>query len=168
MGYIDVSAQALTFLLSVVLGVLLCLLYDIIRVLHQTCIKGFFEVLVCDLLFWGIAAMLTFCFLIIRCQGAVRVFVLFGQFVGFIAVRFTVSRFFIAVLLRISSLLSFCVGNLSSLFYKVAALIEKRIKKILIILKKVLQHKYKLLYNLLKARSKHGKIHSEPTETGEM
>ena len=168
MGYIDVSAQALTFLLSVALGALLCLMYDIVRVLHKTCVKGFAEVLVCDLLFWVTAAMLTFCFLIIRCQGMVRGFVLFGQLIGFIAVRFTVSRFFVAFLLCVSKLISLCLGTVSSVIGKCTALIEKKTKKFLTKLKKVLQHKRKLLYNLLKTRIKREKRRSGQTNVKEM
>ena len=53
MGYVDVSHQAVTFLLSVILGSVLCLIYDIFRVIHKLYINGFFEVLVTDLLFFG-------------------------------------------------------------------------------------------------------------------
>ena len=59
---IDVSAQIVTFLLSLALGAVLCLFYDILRVLHMTSVNGFAEVIVSDLIFWLVAAMATYCF----------------------------------------------------------------------------------------------------------
>lgn len=167
MGYIDVSEQALTFFMSFGLGALLCLLYDIVRALHKTAVKGFFEVLISDLIFWFVAAFITFCFLILRCQGTVRGFVLFGQLAGFLTVRFTLSRFLIKFFVFAVSIFSTCFRAISARLYKSAALLEKNIKKFFNMAKKVLQPKAKLLYNLLKVRSKRKKA-SEQTDFKEI
>ena len=97
MEYININTneQAITFALSIGLGFLFCLFYDVLRVFHRLWLKGFFEVLVSDILFWFVLSVATFCFLIIRCQGSVRVYVLFGQTLGFLAARFTISKLFV-------------------------------------------------------------------------
>lgn len=154
MGYIDVSAQALTFLMSLGLGAVLCLLYDVVRALHKTFIKGFLEVLVCDILFWCVAAFLTFCFLIIRCFGSVRVFVLVGELIGAVITRYTLSRLFLPFLSKILRLISAVGGFLRVGFGKLFISVEKIIKKMLLIVKKGLQPKALLLYNLLNVRNK--------------
>lgn len=152
MGYIDVSYQAVTFLLSTVLGAVMCLLYDILRALHKRTLKGFFEVFVSDLLFWSIAAMLTFCFLIIRCNGNVRGFVIVGQAIGFVAVRLTLSRYFLAGINWIMSVFSCIFRWIGRFIAKMFRIPKNILKKILKYAKKLLQHKCKLMYNLLKVR----------------
>ena len=154
MGYIDVSAQALTFLMSLGLGAVLCLLYDVVRALHKTFIKGFLEVLVCDLLFWITAAVLTFCFLIIRCNGTVRGFVLVGELIGAVVTRYSLSRLFLPFLSKLLKLISDVFGFLRVGFGKLFKSVEKIIKKMLLIVKKGLQPKALLLYNLLKVKNK--------------
>ncbi len=162
MGYIDVSEQALTFLMSMALGVVLCLLYDLVRVLHSTCIKGFFEVLVCDLLFWGIAAVITYCFLIIRCQGSVRGFVLIGQLIGAVVTRFTLSRIFLLVLTKLFYCISRFFSMIRGLLAKVFRVPKNILKKMLYNAKKGLQHKALLLYNYKKLKAKNSEGESAP------
>lgn len=153
MDYIDTTNQVATFLWSLALGALMCLLYDVVRVLHKFSIKGFFEVMISDIMFWFIVALFTFCFLVLRCQGEVRGYVLAGQAIGFTAARFTVSRFFVLGLSSLFKAISKLLGTFGKGFHFIAAVCEKNIKKILKYIKKVLQHKAKLLYNQLKMRS---------------
>jgi hypothetical protein len=152
MGYINVSYQAATLGLSIVLGVVLCLLYDLVRALHKICIKGFFEVLVCDVVYFGISAVITFCFLIIRCQGEVRLFVLVGQLVGFVALRLTVSRFVLKVFILILSFIFRAFEFIGSTLVAFLKKLKNFFKKMLIYAKKLLQPKCKLLYNQVKVR----------------
>ena len=94
MGYINTDNQVVTFLWSLVLGVAMCLAYDVVRAFHKVSVKGFFEVMLLDLLFWGTWSLITFSFLVLRCKGEVRAYVLFGQAVGFIITRISVSKLF--------------------------------------------------------------------------
>ncbi len=152
MGYIDVSYQAVTFFLSVGLGVLMCVFYDILRALHRASLKGFFEVLVTDILFWSISAFLTYCFLLLRCQGNVRGFVLIGQLIGFLTVRVTVSRWLLKAFAWFFGLFFAVFKVISAKFYQLAEKSEKNIKKSFNKLKKHLKVRAKLLYNQLKVK----------------
>ncbi len=154
MGYIDVSAQAMTFLMSVGVGAVFCLMYDFVRALHKLSINGFIEVLVCDLLFWGIAAFFTFCFLVIRCNGSVRGFVLVGELIGAVVTRFTLSRLFLPFLIKLFTVISKVFSFFGRGIGKVFKTLEKIIKKLLLKAKKVLQHKAILLYNYKRNQSK--------------
>ncbi len=154
MGYINTDNQVFTFLWSLVLGVAMCLAYDIVRAFHKVSVKGFFEVMLSDLLFWGLWSLITFSFLILRCKGEVRAYVLFGQAIGFIIARISVSklfyRFFTFVLRASVRMFAFFGSNVR----KTMECLEKNIKKILKLIKKGLQHKVKLLYNQLKVHKK--------------
>lgn len=146
---IDVSAQAVTFLLSLALGALLCLFYDILRVLHMTSVNGFAEVIVSDLIFWLVAAMATYCFLLIRCLGQIRLYVLFGILVGFLIVHFTVSNIFMKIMRSVFKALYAVIGFIKKILLFVFSPIMRFLKKLSFKVKKFLQDKAGLLYNRL-------------------
>ena len=144
---IDVSAQAVTFLLSLALGAVLCLFYDILRVLHMTSVNGFAEVIVSDLIFWLVAAMATYCFLLIRCLGQIRLYVLFGILVGFLIVHFTVSSIFMKIMRSVFKALYAVIGFIKKILLFVFSPIMRFLKKLSFKVKKFLQDKAGLLYN---------------------
>ncbi len=154
MGYINTDNQVFTFLWSLVLGVAMCLAYDVIRAFHKVSVKGFFEVMLLDLLFWGAWSLITFSFLILRCKGEVRAYVLFGQAIGFIIARISVSKLFYRFFTFVLRALARIFEILGSNVCKTVGCLEKNIKKILKTIKKGLQHKVKLLYNQLKVHNK--------------
>lgn len=162
MEYININTneQAITFALSIGLGFLFCLFYDVLRVFHRLWLKGFFEVLVSDILFWFVLSVATFCFLIIRCQGSVRVYVLFGQTLGFLAARFTISKLFVKALTVTFTIISKGFQRLGGAIGKIMLKCEKIFKKMLKCVKKLLQDKAILLYNQLKVfpRGRRNKI----------
>ena len=162
MEYININTteQVMTFVLSIGLGFLFCLLYDILRVFHKLWLKGFFEVLVSDILFWFVLSVVTFCFLIIRCQGSVRVYVIFGQTLGFVVARITVSKLFMRLLTAIFTIISKCFNRFFGMMGEFLSKCEIFLKKLLNKAKKLLQDKAILLYNHLKVctREKGDKI----------
>lgn len=154
MGYIDTNNQVFTFLWSLVLGVAMCLAYDVVRAFHKVSVKGFFEVMLLDLLFWGTWSLITFSFLVLRCKGEVRAYVLFGQALGFVITRISVSKLFYHIFTLILKVFRRIFEFFGSNVRKAIECLEKNIKKSLKYIKKVLQHKVKLLYNQLKVHKK--------------
>ncbi len=154
MYFIDVSAQLITFLLSILLGAIMCVCYDLLRAMHKAFLKGFFEVLITDILFWIIWGFITFCFLIINCGGEVRLYVLIGLSIGFITVRMLLSRY----ILKFFNL-CFCViykilHFISAFLCRIFVPMNKYFKKIAINTKKVLQERINLLYNHVNTKNK--------------
>ncbi len=154
MGHIDVAEEALTFLMSVCLGGVFCFLYDIVRALHKTTVNGFFEVLVLDLVFWAVLTLGTFSFLVLRCLGRVRLYVIIGELCGFTAVRLTLSKIIVNVFSAVFSLTVSLFGRFFDCLLKVTVGFEKKFKKNVQSSKKLLQHYTVLLYNQLKLRLK--------------
>ena len=98
MWEININDQIVTLLFSLVLGAAVCVLYDAFRAIrcavdHST-VAVFFE----DILFWVLAALVNFIFLMGRTGGGLRGYVFIGEIVGFFVFRFTVSRFTVAAL----------------------------------------------------------------------
>lgn len=83
------AAMLYAFLLGGVLGVI----YDMFKldriIFRRSTVTVFFE----DIIFWLIAAFLTFCLLLITANGQVRLYVLFFVFISFFVYYFTLSRF---------------------------------------------------------------------------
>lgn len=152
MGYIDVSYQTVTFLLSIALGATLCVFYDILRVLHKHSIKTVIGVFVSDILFWLVASVGTFFFLILRCNGRLRSFVLIGIFIGFTAVRSTVSRFVFWFFDKVMGVLVGILHFVSKQIGRIFIHINKISINSMSLCKKLLQPKVKLLYNHLRLK----------------
>ena len=80
---VESLTQIYTFLLSIALGGAVGVVYDVFRAFRRAIpfrkISVFFQ----DVIFWLIACIVFFCFLLVRCEGQIRFFALFGMFSGF-------------------------------------------------------------------------------------
>lgn len=146
---VDVEGQVVTFLMSLILGAVICFIYDVFKTMHLIFLKGFFEVLVTDLLFWLLSGFLTYLFLIIRCNGIVRGYVICGAVLGFVTFRLTLSKLFLRtmrfIVVALMSILHFILAKCSFILL----CINKYLKKVKNAVKKVLQKSIKVMYNLL-------------------
>lgn len=97
MWEINISNQAQTFLFSMLFGVLMCLLYDVIRALNKNG-GGSVIIFFRDILFWIHGAILTFLFLLSRTNGEIRGYVLIASLIGFFICRVTLSKIFFPIL----------------------------------------------------------------------
>jgi len=83
------------------MGAVICVLFDIFRVMRMfvrpTVLSAFWQ----DIVFWLVAAVLTYCFLLAYCYGITRGYVLFGELLGFLLCRFTLSAVLIAAMSRV-------------------------------------------------------------------
>ena len=88
------SHQLITFLLSVALGAVFCILYDLFRFFHKKYSPPWIAVFLGDVLYFALTAVVTFCFFIMFSKGMIRVYVYFGELLGFIFCRFSLSKLF--------------------------------------------------------------------------
>lgn len=90
--------QLLTFLYSIIFGVMLCLFYDIFRALRKTVIYSAIAIALQDIFFWIVVALSSFLFLLSRTNGEIRLYVIIGQAIGFMLSRISVSVVFLRLL----------------------------------------------------------------------
>ena len=150
MGHIDVAFQTYTFLWSVSLGAGFCVVYDFLRALHKLKVKGAVAVFVTDILFWLIAALVTYCFLILTSKGRIRLFVIIGIFLGFLIFRLVLSKIVLAVFVKILSIFEIILYTTSDFVGRILSTINKTFKNIANTIKKLLQPRVKVLYNYIK------------------
>lgn len=94
MWEINNALQVINLLYSAAFGIIICLIYDILRSLR--CVFSFKNstVFFQDILFFIILAITVFCFLIVTTNGQLRGYIIFGIILGFLICRFTFSKAF--------------------------------------------------------------------------
>ena len=146
MWEINNSLQILSFLRSILLGVLLCVLYDFIKSARLTVDFSDIAIFLQDIIYSCISAFVTFIFLLSVTNGEMRGYVISGILAGFIISRFTLSRLIGKFLKIIFGGIKMLFGGFLRWFYlKFDRLCEKIIK----ICKKTLKSVKKLLKNLM-------------------
>lgn len=97
MWEISLADQTLTFLLSLLGGGVLCLLYDLFRIFRLSRNTSSLGMFVEDVLYFVLCGFLTFCFFIVRCSGEIRGYVLLGELLGFLVCRCTLSAVLLCI-----------------------------------------------------------------------
>ena len=86
---VSLSAQTAYFLWSLALGLALGLLYDAVRAGRMVLRAGRIHILISDIVFFAVCGVITSLFALPFNKGDVRVFILFGEAVGFLTYRLT-------------------------------------------------------------------------------
>ena len=92
---INIAEQTVSFFISLALGGFFCLFYDLFRAARKVHSFKPLLVFVSDILFFTVCAVITFCFLLSLTEGFIRGYFIFGILLGFSAVFFSISRFFL-------------------------------------------------------------------------
>lgn len=140
MWEINATDQIFTLLLSIGSGVLFSLVYDIFKAYRLTAHKGTWAVFSEDVVFSLICTFLTFCLLMLRTKGQLRMFVFLGEGAGFFAARWLLSpytvrflrcifRFFSALYKKVVTFLSVTAEKSFAFFIKIFKKFHKTIKK---------------------------------------
>lgn len=87
------SQQTVYFLYSILFGIILSVLYDIVRILRFCGFNRAWQIVLSDVLYFVLCAFLTVLFALPFNKGEVRYFVLFGEALGFVLYRFTVGEY---------------------------------------------------------------------------
>ena len=145
MWEINNSLQRLSFLRAVVLGVLLCVLYDFIKSARLTVNFSDIAIFLQDIIYSLVASFITFIFLLSVTNGEMRGYVILGILVGFILSRITLSRLLCKFIKLIFGGVKRIFGAVSKGFYTKFDLLTGKMNKIC---KKTLKTVKKLLKNL--------------------
>jgi spore cortex biosynthesis protein YabQ len=144
----EVIHQEMTvFLLSILHGIALAFLYDLLRCLRRTFRHGTAAVAAEDFLFWLTAAFLTFLFAFFETGGVIRGYVAAGIVLGAVFYHFTASTLTI-------KLFSAIFRRMRVVFRGFYQIIWKFLKKTCLFLKKPIEFIKKRGYNVSRNKNK--------------
>ncbi len=143
----DIWEQAATCGYALLLGVVLCLIYDSFRIhrilKHPKRLVVFGE----DILFFAGAAVLVFCFLVIRCDGELRLYVLACSLLGSILFRCSLNKKIFKFRLFAAKKIQKVLTKFKGIGNKLLAWIFARVVRCKKKLKNILKTKKKALEN---------------------
>lgn len=93
------SIQIISFFAALVLGVIISLCYDILRAVRKCGKNSFWAVLVTDIFFSFLSAVVTFLFFMVFTSGQIRFYVIFAEGLGFCICRVSISIIWLKVLM---------------------------------------------------------------------
>ena len=125
MWEINNASQLIAFLLSLAVGCVFCLIYDIFRAVRKSFKRNAAAVFFEDILYSFICGVIGFCFLLGTTGGDMRAFVFVGMGAGFFICRVTLSRVILPVLLFIIRILRRVFGGISRVSAAVFSAIDK-------------------------------------------
>ncbi len=97
MWEINNGFQALSFIYSIISGIILAVFYDIFKAFRISFKLSDIAVFFTDIFYYIISAIASFFFFLSVSDGEIRFNILFGFSVGFLIWRITLSRFFILI-----------------------------------------------------------------------
>lgn len=98
---ITLFSQTTFFLLSILLGAILSLLFDGIRVANAVLKDNLKRVFFEDIFYFILSAVVTFIYILIVNMGEIRVYIIVGEIIGWVLYRFTLGNFIFKIVLII-------------------------------------------------------------------
>lgn len=139
MWEISISNQITTFLLSVLIGMVFCLIYDMGRIIRTRYFLGTVAVFITDVLYFIFIGIFEFCFFLVTCSGEIRSFVFIGNLLGFVLCRATLSKVFVPFGIFMLA----CLHKVFSLFERILIKpISKKHKNAKIFIKTALKKRF--------------------------
>lgn len=134
MWEINLNGQIKTFLLSLVIGVAFCILFDILNIIEEKLYFSKAAVFVTDILLFTGFAFFEFCFFLATENGEIRAFVFVGEIIGFYLCKKTLAVIYVPLILLIIKVTKLMFYRLYCLlirpFLKFFSKISKKILKI--------------------------------------
>lgn len=146
-----INSELIYFLSSIVWGVIILILYDMIRVFRRIVRHNWLVSAIEDILYWILCAFLIFRMMYIRNNGTIRSFSILGMFLGMVVYNQSISPLFVK---GISNLILWFIKLLGRIVHFVSrpiCFIGRRLKWLFLV--------------LFKKGKKTGKIFSKPLKS---
>lgn len=153
-----ISMELQFFLVSILWGVIILVIYDVLRIFRRVVKHKWFFVAVEDVLFWIVSAFLIFRMMYQQNNGTIRGFSILGMTLGMIVYNQSLSQFVVKGISRIFLFINKGIHKILSFLAKPFSIISRRIKRILLFLKKKCNKNRKLFLKALKKDKKQDTI----------
>ncbi len=130
MWEINLSSQVTTYLFSMFLGAVFCIIFDFTRGLRIFGLNSKFVVFITDIIFFLIVTFLNFCFLLTRESGQIRGYVFVGETFGFFTFRLIFSKWLILIFKFLHTIFLAINGKIKKAKIKSIWILGKKTSKI--------------------------------------
>ncbi len=134
MWEINLADQIISALQSLPLGVALAILFFTLESFNVAFKATRVRVFVSDIVFFILAALITFCFLLISSNGEIRGYILVGEGIGFLLFKAFFSKYYIKLLVALITLIKGIfeglVSAIDGFFEKIAEWLLKSFEKV--------------------------------------
>ena len=144
---ISISNQCITFIISIILGGILSLVYDLFRILRYILPENNILIGVEDIIYSLICGIFCMKYILWASSGKLRGYLIFGMVLGWIICHFSLSKIFFELARIIINIISWIYKQTLG---RILKLLLKILKNTCKILKKSLKDSRNLLYNLIK------------------
>ncbi len=124
MNDVILLAQIIAFLMSVLYGAALCILYDVMRLMHRKGVRSTVAVFFLDILFWLAAAAATFSLALLYAACHMRFYLVAGELIGFVIFRLLLSDVFLKIAEGVVSVAMFAANLVLKPLKYLAGLLE--------------------------------------------
>lgn len=136
-------SQGYLFLIFILVGIIIGILFDIFRILRKTFKTSDFITYVQDILFWLLSGIILIYSIFIFNNGELRAFVFLSIFIGIITYMLTISKYFINLNVII-------LNAIKKVFNFIFKIVITPIKLILKFLKNIFIKPFNFIKNIIK------------------
>ena len=156
-----ISLQCSFFLISVLWGAILLVIYDILRILRRIKKHKWFTIAAEDLLFWLLSAFLVFRLMYDQNDGVIRAFSVLGMGLGMVIYNRSISNYFVEGVSRFVLFIGRQIHRLVVFVSKPFLRVGKGIKRGIVALGKCMGKIGKSIAKLLKKAKKHDTLEEQ-------
>lgn len=155
------------FLASVIWGVIILIIYDVIRIFRNIIKHNYFFIGVEDLIFWIISGLLIFRMMYIQNDGIIRGFSILGMTLGMIVYNQGISAFFVTYISKLILFVKKMIAKVIHFLLKPIGWVWKRCRWIVALFLKKGETTGNFLTKGLKKVTKRFKIEHKKNESEE-
>lgn len=130
----DITVELQFFLISILWGALILILYDILRILRRVIKHNYFFIAIEDLLFWVISSLFIFAMIYNENNGIIRGFSIMGMALGMVIYHFLLSKFVVKLISELIKLILRPFRFVDNSLKKFSRFLVSKIRKFLKIL----------------------------------
>ncbi|MDO5294762.1 MAG: spore cortex biosynthesis protein YabQ [bacterium] len=145
-----ISMEVRFFVASILCGIILLIIYDVLRIFRRVIKHPWFFVALEDLIFWLLSGIVIFRMMYEMNNGTIRGFSVLGMFLGMIVYNKSLSPFFVKGISSLFILINKGILKVMFILSKPLRIISRYVKKMFAFLEKSVTKIGKLLRPLLK------------------
>ena len=159
-----ISMEMRFFLASVLSGIILLIVYDVLRIFRRVVKHPWFFVALEDLIFWLLSGLFIFRMMYEMNNGTIRGFSILGMLLGMVIYNQSLSPFFVKGISEFFLLINRGIAKTLFFLSKPVRIVCRFMKKVFLFLKKIITKVGRKITQILKKRKKDSTIEDSESD----